>query len=586
MDDCRNIDLIKRYVAGKCSEQELRAMELHAAQCTECQERIRSAQANKNVHGRPNSDDPQQRNAGDLTKTLTVHFDKSDDRPTAERLSVLSKAEIPDKALSSMLQHYLIINELPRGGQAIVYKAIHKATKMKVALKVLLPGLHGSVKARRHFEQEVLLAASLHHPNIVVIHDSGITVGQYYFSMEYIHGEMVDRYVDSHHMSLRDKLTLFNKICDAISHAHQRGVIHRDLKPPNILVDERGEPHILDFGLAKTTASSHPDSEGTMMPTITGQIKGTVQYMSPEQAAGQPDLIDVRTDIYSLGVILYKLLIGRFPYDVSESAFEVLHKIQSEEPIRPRQIVGKFDSDVEAILLKALAKDRNQRYQSAAEFQHDIQCFLEGFPIVAKSVSSLYLFRKIVARHRYTSTVVILLITIIFGFSIVSYHLYTRLRHKASQLQNTNQLMSKQTKEFAMFTPQVVFVNYFLPAWHNNDLKRTKQVEQYFSRGTKEIEATHFLLDQKPLIEKIAKFKEKLGTGNTSFVDFVIAEHYLKDGNRSEAAKAYQECLSHARPLKIDNWLIDKAQSRLFELGVETRQDKPSSVAGDMERKP
>jgi serine/threonine protein kinase len=586
MDDCQNVDLVERYVAGNCSAQERRAVELHAAQCTECQERLRSAQANKTVHERPDSANPHQSNASDFTKTLPVHPDESGDRPMAERATASFETKIPDKVLGSMFQGYQVVKELPRGGQAIVYQAIHKATKMKVALKVLLPGLHGSARARHNFEQEVLLAASLHHPNIVAIHDSGITQGQYYFSMEYIHGEMVDRYIDSHQMSLRDKLTLFSKICDAMNHAHQRGVIHRDLKPSNILVDERGEPHILDFGLAKTAAGSHTNSGSTIIPTITGQIKGTVEYMSPEQAAGRPDLIDVRTDIYSLGVILYKILSGRFPYDASGSAFEILHKIQYEEPIRPKQIISRFDSDVEAILLKALAKDRNQRYQSTAELRHDIQCFLEGFPIVAKSVSSLYLFRKIVARHRYTSTVVMLLIAIVFGFSVLYYYLYTRLHHKESQLRSTYQLLSNQTKEFATFTPQVVLVNYFLPAWHDGDLKQATQIEQYFSRGTREAEATHFLLDQKPLSEKLAQFREKLGRSNVSFVDFFIAEHYLKDGKRPEAAKAYQECLSHTQSSKMDEWLVDKAQSRLFELRAESWQDKTSPVVGEQEQKP
>ena len=214
------------------------------------------------------------------------------------------------------------------------------------------------------------------------------------------------------------RVVLFNKICDAMTHAHQRGVIHRDLKPSNILVDDRGEPHVLDFGLAKAATSWTRNTENGSMPTMTGHLKGTVEYMSPEQAIGRSDLTDVRTDVYSLGVVLYLLLTEEFPYDVSGSIAETLDNIQNADPVRPRHIVSRFDSDVEAILLKSLAKDRAERYQSAAELYQDLKRWLEGFPIVAKSVSSLYLFRKIISRHRYTSSVVGLLVLIVLSFSL------------------------------------------------------------------------------------------------------------------------------------------------------------------------
>jgi hypothetical protein len=183
MDDCQNVDLVERYIAGNCSARERRTVEVHAAQCTECQERLRSAQANKTAHERPDSASPHQSSAGNFTKTLPVHPDESNDRPIGERSTASSDTKIPDQALGSMFQGYQIIKELPRGGQAIVYEAIHKATKMKVALKVLLPGLLASAKARRYFEQEVALAARLKHPNIVSIRDSGIAQGQYIRSL-------------------------------------------------------------------------------------------------------------------------------------------------------------------------------------------------------------------------------------------------------------------------------------------------------------------------------------------------------------------------------------------------------------------
>jgi eukaryotic-like serine/threonine-protein kinase len=219
---------------------------------------------------------------------------------------------------------YQILKELPRGGQAMVYLALHLATKSKVALKVLHPDFHHSARAKRYFEQEVEFASRLHHPNIVAIRDSGVIQGLYYFAMAYIRGEPLNHYLKALDLSTQDKLVLFSKICDAMAHAHQHGVIHRDLKPSNILVDERGEPQVLDFGLAKSMDAMNRTDEGPDFATLTGEIRGTLAYMAPEQAEGHPNSIDVRTDVYALGVVLYRMLTGAFPYDVSGSALNTL----------------------------------------------------------------------------------------------------------------------------------------------------------------------------------------------------------------------------------------------------------------------
>lgn len=297
------------------------------------------------------------------------------------------------------LPGYDIQGEIHRGGQGVVYQALQKATRRQVAIKVMREGPFGGWRDHARFEREVQVLAALNHPGIVTIHDSGTAAGSHYFVMDYIAGSPLDVWADIAPRSVEQILRLFLTVCEAVNAAHIKGIIHRDLKPGNIRIDDEGRPHILDFGLAKRATHDDEDLDARGMTAI-GQFVGSLPWTSPEQAQGTVELVDTRTDVYALGVILYQLLTGTFPYDVKGPMRDVLNRIVSDEPKRPASLRKEIDRDVEAIVLKCLRKEPHRRYQTAGELSRDIERYLVGDAVAARSDSGLYVFGKMLRRHR------------------------------------------------------------------------------------------------------------------------------------------------------------------------------------------
>ncbi|MEK6675977.1 MAG: protein kinase [Planctomycetota bacterium] len=316
-----------------------------------------------------------------------------------------------------------------RGGQGIVFRATQRSTGRTVAVKVLRDGLLASAADRERLSREARILVALDHPNIVGITDSGIAAGYNYFVMDFVDGVALDEFVRASNLPFRSTLDLFAKVCEAVQAAHLKGIIHRDLKPSNIRVTSDGTPRVLDFGLAKDVEhNDNGEFRFAASITETGQFVGSLPWASPEQTRGDWDRVDTRTDVYSLGVILFQLLTGRFPYEVLGRVAEVLSSISRSDPIRPHLLNARIDSDVETIILRCLDKDQDRRYQTAGELGRDLRRYLRGEPIEAKRDSTLYVLRKKLRRYRVGVAAASLILVILAGATVTATLLLRRAR--------------------------------------------------------------------------------------------------------------------------------------------------------------
>ena len=456
-------------------------------------------------------------------------------------IDTVVEAELP-----SHIGQYEVKSLLGEGGMGVVYLARQQNPSRDVAIKVIRSSMT-SPELLHRFELESEFLGKLKHQGIVSVFEAGLydqgpgEATRPFLAMEYVEGQPLRRFILKETPSVHDRLRLLIQICDAIHHAHQRGIIHRDLKPGNILVKANGQPVILDFGVARAIDA---DFEKSAKRTRAGQLIGTLAYMSPEQVNGKSSDVDIRSDIYSLGVIGYELLVGELPYSISQSKFlEAARVISEETPVQLSTRDRKFRGDLNTVILKAIEKDSERRYQSAAQFKDDLQRFLDREPVMARPATAFYQLRRFAMRNKTLVAGIVLSLSLLIAGIV-----------------GTTMGMISAQRETARRVSINEFMNDFLlmddPASGNADIKMSEALAKA-AAGSPERFGEHPELQAE--------------------VDMMLGNSYHKMSNQVEAARLFKRAYELRKStLGISNRLTRK--SGAFWLHQLAKVDKLKAV--------
>jgi serine/threonine-protein kinase len=344
-----------------------------------------------------------------LESGLRLPASEDEDAPTVAPKQQRTTSERLVEILGE-LGDYELLEEVGRGGQGVVFRARQKSLNRTVALKVISLGQWASKGHLKRFRREAEAAASLDHPSIVPIYEVGEREGACYFSMKFVEGGQLDEVVRRAPISIRQAAELITKVARTVHYAHEHGILHRDIKPGNILLDTKGEPQLTDFGLARLV-----EAESTVTRTM--EVMGTPSYMAPEQAVGSNSAVSSVTDVYGLGAVFYQLLTGQPPF-AGGTTYETIKLLLDTEPRPPRVLNPKIDRELSTICLKCLEKDPQRRYSSALALAEDLEHWLKHEPIRAKPSGLFTHAWKWIRRNPSTTVLVTLLVAVAMGLGV------------------------------------------------------------------------------------------------------------------------------------------------------------------------